>query len=290
MMDAIYSLGLLGLVVVLVFISALCITLAVVRNMDEFLSFYKQRFTSNAKQELSEMFIFMDPSMLFLLNIVVLALVPISVHALFQLWVVTAGVFVVLLIIPGALWARARKKRLNAFEEQLPDVFMMITSGLQSGASISMALTDMVKQTPAPAGQEFGLLVKRMQLGVSLEDALIEMEARLPIQSFVMASSAIRISREVGGNLVETIKGMAHTLRRKKTMEGKIDSLTAQGRAQGTFMALLPIALGILLSFIEPEAMHKLYTTRQGLMVLAVMVFMQVMGFVFIRKVTNIDA
>lgn len=289
MMDAVSSIGLFGLVVVLVFVAVLCLSLAIVRNMDDFLSFYKQRFTSNAKQELSEMFIFMDPSSLFLLNILVMIIVPIAAHILFQLWVVTAGVFAVLLIVPGALWARARKKRLNKFEEQLPDIFMMLTSGLQAGASLNMALTDMVKQAPAPASQEFGLLVKRMQLGVSLEDGLIELEKRLPIQSFVMASSAIRISREVGGNLVETIKSMAKTLRRKKTMEGKIDSLTAQGRAQGTFMALLPVALAVLLSFMEPEAMNKLYTTRQGLMVLSVMVFMQVMGFVFIRKVTSID-
>lgn len=289
MMDAISSIGLLGFVIALVFVSALCLSLAIIRNLDDFLSFYKQRFTSNAKQELSEMFIFMDPSSLFLLNILVMILVPVAVHFLFQLWVVTVGVFVVLLVVPGALWARARKKRLDKFEEQLPDVFMMLTSGLQAGASLNMALADMVKQTPAPANQEFGLLVKRMQLGVSLEDSLLELEKRLPIQSFVMASSAIRISREVGGNLVETIKSMAHTLRRKKTMEGKIDSLTAQGRAQGTFMALLPVALAVLLSFIEPEAMNKLYTTRQGLMVLTVMIFMQVMGYVFIRKVTSID-
>jgi tight adherence protein B len=79
-------------------------------------------------------------------------------------------------------------------------------------------------------------------------------------------------------------------LRRKKVMEGKIDSLTAQGRAQGTFMAMLPIMLAIILSFIEPEAMRQLYTTRNGLMVLAVMVVMEVLGFMFIKKITRIDA
>lgn len=105
-----------------------------------------------------------------------------------------------------------------------------------------------------------------------------------------MASSAIRISREVGGNLVETINSMADTLRRKQTMEGKIESLTAQGRAQGTFMALVPIGLALILSVFEPEAMRKLYTTREGLMVLTVMIIMQIMGFVFIRKITSIDS
>ena len=123
-----------------------------------------------------------------------------------------------------------------------------------------------------------------------MEDGLIELEKRIPLTSFVMASSAIRISREVGGNLVETINNMARTLRRKHQMEGKIDSLTAQGRTQGRFMSALPILLGIALSFLEPEAMQQLYTTRNGLLILTGMVVMQVMGFVFIRKLTSIDS
>ncbi|MDO6748343.1 type II secretion system F family protein [Gilvimarinus sp. 1_MG-2023] len=290
MMDSVTDIGTLAAVVILVFVAAMCLAVAVAREAGDFMSFYRRKFTSNANQELAEMFIFMDASQLFMINVAALILIPIGVHALFQLWVITAGVFVVLLIVPGGIWARMRKKRLAKFEEQLPDIFMMLASSLQAGASMNMALTDMVKQAPAPASQEFGLLVKRMRLGVTLEDSLIELEKRLPLQSFIMASSAIRISREVGGNLVETIQSMAETLRRKKTMEGKIDSLTAQGRAQGTFMAMLPIALAVLLSFLEPEAMRKLYTTREGLMVLAVMVFMQIMGFTFIRKITSIDS
>jgi tight adherence protein B len=182
-----------------------------------------------------------------------------------------------------------RKKRFAMFETQLPDAFMMMSSSLQAGASLNKALEDMVAQSPEPLSQEFGLLVKKLRLGITLEDALVDMERRLPIQSFVMASSAIRISREVGGNLVETIKSMAKTLRRKKTMEGKIDSLTAQGRAQGMFMAALPVAVAVMLNFLEPEAMEKLWTTREGLMVLFVMVVMEVMGYHFIKQVTFID-
>jgi tight adherence protein B len=83
---------------------------------------------------------------------------------------------------------------------------------------------------------------------------------------------------------------MARTLRRKHQMEGKIDSLTAQGRAQGRFMSALPLLVGIALSFLEPEAMQQLYTTRNGLLILAGMVVMQIMGFVFIRKLTSIDS
>lgn len=290
MIDALLSAGAFGLAVLLVFVAVACVVGVTAQKATEFMSFYQSKFTASAELELGDMFIFTDPSRLFWLNLLALILIPLLVHALFALWVITGLVFVVLLIVPGMIWAKLRNKRFRQLESQLPDAFMMLSSSLQAGASLNMAFQDLVRQSPKPISQEFGLLVKRMQLGMSLDDGLIELERRVPVQSFVMASSAIRISREVGGNLVETINSIADTLRRKHTMEGKIDSLTAQGRAQGTFMALVPIALALILSVFEPESMQQLYTTRMGLMVLTVIIIMQIMGFVFIRKITSIDS
>lgn len=290
MIQELFLVAMLAVIVVLVFITIFGVVIRSGDWFQDFMQFYKRKFTATASNQLADMFIFADVSYLFLINVIALILIPALVHYWFGLWVVTWSVLGVLLVIPGMAWRTMRKKRLRKFEEQLPDAFLMLSSSLQSGASMNMALETVTAQSPAPLSQEFGLLVKRMRLGLSLEDALIELEQRIPLQSFVMASSAIRISREVGGNLVETINSMARTLRRKKTMEGKIDSLTSQGRAQGTFMALLPVVLAVILSFLEPEAMRKLYTTKEGLMVLAIMVVMQVLGFVFIRKVTSIDS
>ncbi len=279
-----------GLSILLIFVTAACLATLVAGKVGEFMVLYRSKFTASAEIEMRDMFMFADPARLFWFNLLALILIPMLVHALFALWVITGLVFCVLLVVPGVLWAKLRSKRFRQLESQLPDAFMMLSSSLQAGASLNMAFQDLVRQSPKPINQEFGLLVKRMQLGMSLDDGLVELEKRVPVQSFVMASSAIRISREVGGNLVETINSIADTLRRKHTMEGKIDSLTAQGRAQGTFMALVPIGLALILSVFEPEAMRKLYTTREGLMVLTVMIIMQVMGFVFIRKITSIDS
>jgi len=147
----------------------------------------------------------------------------------------------------------------------------------------------MVERAPSPLAQEFGLLLKKIKLGVALEDGLLEMEERIPLDSFIMASSAIRISKEVGGNLVTTIESMADTLRRKKTMEGKIESLTAQGKVQGKFMAGLPILIGVILSMMEPEAMSQLVTTSTGIAILVGLVVMEAIGFFIINKITSID-
>lgn len=280
----------LVLCALLLAVSVCALALLISRQVADNLDHYRRQFSRRAELEMADMFIFTSGRQVVILTLVLLLLVPVLLELLFQLPVVTAAGIVVTLFTPHLMFAHLRKARLKKFEEQLPDAFMLLSSSLQSGASLNMALENVVHQSPAPLNQEFGLLIKNIRLGVTLEEALIKLEKRLPLPSFIMASSAIRISREVGGNLVETINGMAAMLRRKKVMEGKIDSLTAQGRAQGTFMAMLPIMLAIILSFIEPEAMRQLYTTRNGLMVLAVMVVMEVLGFMFIKKITRIDA
>jgi tight adherence protein B len=280
----------LVLCALLLAVSVCALALLISRRVADNLDHYRRQFSRRAELEMADMFIFTSGRQVVILTLVLLLLVPVLLELLFQLPVVTAAGIVVTLFTPHLMFNHLRKARLKKFEEQLPDAFMLLSSSLQSGASLNMALENVVHQSPAPLNQEFGLLIKNIRLGVTLEEALIKLEKRLPLPSFIMASSAIRISREVGGNLVETINGMAAMLRRKKVMEGKIDSLTAQGRAQGTFMAMLPIMLAIILSFIEPEAMRQLYTTRNGLMVLAVMVVMEVLGFMFIKKITRIDA
>lgn len=274
----------------LIAVAGFAVAMLLADKVGDNLGFYRSQFSRNAELEMADMFIFASGRQMFIVNAMLLVLVPLFLHVLFQIHLVTLVGAVLMLFVPKLLLNQMSKSRLRKFEEQLPDAFMLLSSSLQSGASLNMALENVVHQSPAPLNQEFGLLIKNIRLGVTLEDALLKLEKRLPLPSFIMASSAIRISREVGGNLVETINTMAAMLRRKRVMEGKIDSLTAQGKAQGTFMAMLPIFLALILSAIEPEAMSQLYTTRNGLLVLTVMIIMEVLGFVFIRKITRIDA
>ena len=270
--------------------TAALITLASSERVVGVSKLFYQRSVDRADTEIKDMFITANPRTFFWANLGVAVVVTVLVELLFQSIMVTSLVGAVFLFVPGIYWTRSRKKRFKKIEEQLPDAFMMIASSLQSGASINVALQTAAKQSPEPFGNELSLLVRKQQIGVSLDEALVGMEQRVPIDSLIMASSAIRISREVGGNLIETISNMADTLRTKFTMEGKIDSLTAQGRTQGIFMSCLPVLVGFGLAFLDPESMSKLISTTVGYVVLAVMIVMQVMGYLFIRKITNIDS
>lgn len=250
---------------------------------------YKETFTESASANAADMFLFIDATRLFYINLIAIVVFPLLIWLIIGDMLTAVAVFILLAVLPGIMYARMRKKRLKKFEEQLPDGLMMLSGAMRAGASLNIALEGLVKEQPAPLGQEFELFMREQRIGTDFEKSLDNMESRIPLQDFAMFTSALRINREIGGNLAEIIESLADTLRRKQQMEGKIESLTAQGKLQGVVMTGLPLLLGVLLYFLEPENMEKLWTTTIGYGVLAVILFMEILGYVMIRKITSID-
>ena len=291
MLETLYSLAgntLLILFAAGVFLSAAMLAYGVLLKGQSFMSGYKETFTESASANMADMFMFIDATRLFYLNLLAIFIVPFIVWVLIDL-ATAIGVFILIAILPQILYRSMRRKRLRKFEEQLPDGLMMLSGAMRAGASLNIALEGLVKEQPAPLSQEFELLMREQRIGVDFEKSLANMEKRLPIQDFAMLTSALRINREIGGNLAEILESLAETLRRKHQMEGKIDSLTAQGKLQGIVMTGLPVLLGVLLYFMEKEAMEKLWTTTIGWVVMAVIIIMEFMGYAMIRKITSID-
>ena len=276
-------------VVATVFACATLLMMALMLRGQQFVLDYKSAFTETASSSLADMFSFADPVKLFYINIGAVVIIPLLVWSLFRDWKIALAVLVLLLFIPNILYKTGRKRRFKKFEKQLPDGLAMISGSMRAGASLNIALESLVKEQQPPLAQEFQLFLREQRIGVDFEDSLTHMETRVPLPDLGMVISALRISREVGGNLAEVLEALADTLRRKHTMEGKIDSLTAQGKLQGIVMTGLPILLAVLLNFLEPEAMEKLWTTPIGWAVLGVIVFMEGRGYFMISKITTID-
>lgn len=249
----------------------------------------KQNLQATASTSLQEMFIFVDPTKLFYINVVAFVFIPGVVYLMTNNPVFALAAAVAIVLAPKLLVAYMKKKRARTFEEQLPDALLMVAGSLRAGAGLNVALESMVSETRPPISQEFELMLREQRLGVDLDTALQNMEKRMPIQDFIMVVAGMRISREVGGNLAETLEGIADTLRKKLTMEGKIQALTAQGRMQGIVMTCLPLFLMFILKHMEPEAMEPLFTTWYGWVTLAIVAVMEVVGYIFIRKIVNID-
>ena len=253
------------------------------------LSRQKRTLDQEAKTSLQDMFIFVDPQKLFTYNVIALAVAPALAWFFTENPIFVVAAFVIVLILPRILVRRMTKKRLKTFEHQLPDAMLMIAGSLRAGAGLPVAIESMVAESRPPVSQEFDLLLREQRVGVDFDTALRNMEKRIPLQDFVMVVAGLRISREVGGNLADILESIADTLRRKHTMEGKIDSLTAQGRVQGVVMTGLPIFLMLVLTQMEPEAMAPLYNSVAGWATLGVIAGMEAVGYFFIRKIVNID-
>ncbi len=280
------TLGLLLAVALITAFMAIWIALQGVRAL---LARQRSELETSSKTTLADMFIFIDPTKLFYYNVAALIVVPTFVWLFTGNPVFVTGAAIAALVLPKYYIVMLKSRRLKRFEEQLPDALLMISGAMRAGASLNVALESMIKEQKPPLSQEFELMLREQRLGVDFDQALVNMEKRNPLQDFSLVVSGLRISREVGGNLAEILESLAHTLREKATMEGKIRSLTAQGKMQGLIMSCLPLLMMAALNWIEPKAMGTMFTTLFGWITLAIIIVMIIVGYMFIRKITTID-
>lgn len=244
---------------------------------------------TTAKTDLAAMFIFIEPKLLFKYSVGALVVIPILLLVVLDNPLVAVLSGVVVAFTPRYFVKHLQKSRITLFEKQLPDALLMVSGGMRAGASLAVALESMVKEQKPPLAQEFDLMLREQRLGVDFDSALSNMEKRMPLPDFVLLVAAMKITREVGGNFAEILESLSGTLRRKHEMEGKINALTAQGKLQGIVMALLPVFLLAILTWMEPDAMAPLYNTVYGWGVLLVVSIMITIGYFGIRKIVNID-
>jgi tight adherence protein B len=280
------TLGLILAVALLTAFVAIWLALQAVRTI---LKRQKSELETSSKTTLADMFIFIDPTRLFYYNVGALIVLPTLVWLFTNNPVFVTFAAVATLILPKYYIKSLGTRRLKRFEEQLPDALLMVSGAMRAGASLNVALESMIKEQKPPLSQEFELMLREQRLGMDFDAALVNMEKRNPIQDFSLVVSGLRISREVGGNLAEILESLAHTLREKATMEGKIRSLTAQGKMQGLIMSCLPLLMMAALNWIEPKAMGTMFTTLFGWATLTVILVMITIGYLFIRKITTID-
>lgn len=250
---------------------------------------YRTNFTHRTQFQVREFFLFVDPTKLFLLNLAVMMLGGLLMWAVSGSAFVAFPVFFGLALLPRLIYAWMRKRRLQKFEEQLPDALIMLSGALRAGSSLNSALQQLVAEAPSPLNQEFSLMLREQRLGVTLEHALNNLARRMPTQTTTLVVSAMRIASETGGGLAETLQRTAHTIRSRLQMEGKIRALTAQGKLQAWVVGLLPVILMLILNRMEPEAMSLLWSSRMGWGTLIILGFLECMGIYVIRKIIAID-
>jgi tight adherence protein B len=178
--------------------------------------------------------------------------------------------------------------RLGAFNKQLPDTITLVSNSLRAGSSFLQSIELVSRETPAPMGEEMGRVVREVNLGLGMEEALHNVVRRINSEDLDLMVTAISIQQQVGGNLAEILDTIAFTIRERVRIKGEVNTLTTQGRYSGYLVAFLPIAIAFTINLISPAFMEPLFKTTIGQALLATGGIMMTIGFFAIRKITDI--
>jgi tight adherence protein B len=190
--------------------------------------------------------------------------------------------------LPRILVQNMWEQRCNRLVDQMVDGLTIMANGIRAGNSITQAMERVVENIKGPFAQELNLILNKTRLGMSVEDAIGEFAERIPRQDVQMLATAIMVLKETGGNLAETFSTIVLTIRERQKVEKKISALTAQGSMQAIIITLVPFVLILLFFLVDPNYIMPLFTKPLGWFFLLLMVSLQGMGLVLMKKIVTI--
>jgi tight adherence protein B len=199
------------------------------------------------------------------------------------------GVLFAAAAIPPVLLHRRRKKRLRNFQMQLPDTLNLLSGSMRAGFSFAQGLETVANEAAEPTHRELQRVFTESRLGRPIEDALEDSANRMASVDLMWAVMAIRIQREVGGNLAELLDTVADTMTQRERIRGEIKALTAEGRFSGWILGIFPIAFAGVLYIVQPDYISVLFDATMGLVALGVSLLMTGVGFLWLRKILAIE-
>lgn len=216
-------------------------------------------------------------------------LLPAGLLLFFKASAVTAcAIAAVGAVLPPLLVGNARRRRLLLFERQLGDALGIIGNSLRAGFTFQQAMDSIASEMPDPISKEFAKALREMRLGVPVETTLDAMVRRMHNDDLEMLVTAVLIQRQAGGNLADIIDSIAVTIKDRLKIKGDVRTLTASGRMSGSVIGLLPVFLTAVLMVLNPTYISSFFTTTLGILLLAIAVVMEAIGFLIVSKIVNI--
>ena len=191
--------------------------------------------------------------------------------------------------MPWLFLSFKRKRRVTAFNNQLADTLQLMAGSLSAGLSLAQSVDTVVREGNDPMAGEFRRALVETRLGIEIEDALTGVAERMQSVDFEWVVMAIRIQREVGGNLSELLKKVAETIREREYLERQVKTLSAEGRLSVWILGGLPPGFMLYLFMANPTYLHPMYTTPLGWAMLTVMSVLLTAGIFWMKKVVKVD-
>jgi len=192
------------------------------------------------------------------------------------------------LVAPAFVLRFLSKRRAKKFDHQLPDVLTLVASSLSTGFSLPQALDAVAKDAADPSAKEFARALAETRIGADIADALEHMADRMDSGNMRWTAMAIRIQREVGGNLAETMRTTAKTLREREELGRHVRALSAEGRLSAYILIGLPIGIFFYTMQTNRAYVELLWTRPLGLIMMAGGLVSLGIGVFWMRKVVDV--
>jgi tight adherence protein B len=200
-----------------------------------------------------------------------------------------AGIVVLLGTVAPFLYLSVRASRRQAkFEEQLPSTLQLLSGALQAGHSLQQAVDTVVHEAGDPIAGEFQRVLTEARLGRPLEEAFEAMAKRTNSVDFTWTVMAIRLQRQVGGNLAEVLNTVSQTIRDRYTLKRQVKALSAEGRLSSLILSVLPVLMFVALLIFNPLFLRPLFTTTLGIGLMGGAAVLMIFGVFWLKKITEI--
>jgi tight adherence protein B len=181
-----------------------------------------------------------------------------------------------------------RNMRLRAFEAQFPDALEFVARAMRTGHAFSVSLEMLHKEYSPPLGSEFRRTFEEQNLGLPLEVALERLGKRIPLLDVKFFVSSVLLQKRTGGNLAALLDNLAYLIRERFKLRGRIRAISAHGRISGLVLSMIPLAVAILMFYTNPDYVLFFLDDPDGKMMMVTCIILQFLGFVSIRKITDI--
>lgn len=228
------------------------------------------------------------PAELLFFSLVVAVLAMVAGFALAGfLGLLIAGI--VFAIGPVAVLNFLSGRRIKKFTAQLPDTLQLLAGSLRAGYSLLQGVDAVAQQVEAPMGTELQRALSEARLGRPVEDSLADIASRMGSPDFEWAVMAIRIQREVGGNLAELLQTVAETMIARERLRRDVNALTAEGKISAIVLGILPVGLGAFLFIVNPDYMKVLFHDSTGRFLLGGSIVLAMAGYYWMMQMIKID-
>ncbi|MET9416573.1 type II secretion system F family protein [Streptomyces klenkii] len=214
------------------------------------------------------------------------------------LWLVAAGAlapFFGPLAAAVTVWsasgflARQRRKRIEKFINQLPELSRILANATQAGLALRTALGMAAEEMDAPAGEELGKVADRLAVGHSVDDALGELADRLPSRELVVLVTTLVLSNRAGGTVVSSLRNLTRTLEERKETRREVRTQLSQVTVTAYVVPLMGLGTLLLTDRIAPGSIDRMTSSFLGQAAVVTAFVLYGLGFFVIRRLSRID-